>query len=81
MNAKYLIFGATGSIGSSLTEQLKNSGYENVHLVARNENEVKNISDSKGYTLPFTVDKIGKDQYNIEILGEHDLDKLDSLTL
>lgn len=35
--------------------------------------------DSKGYTLPFTVDKIGKDQYNIEILGEHDLDKLDSL--
>ena len=35
MSEKYLIFGATGSIGSNLAEQLKNSGYE-VHLVGRN---------------------------------------------
>jgi len=26
MTEKYLIFGATGSVGSSLAEQLKNSG-------------------------------------------------------
>ena len=33
MSEKYLIFGATGSIGSSLAEQLKSSGYD-IHLVA-----------------------------------------------
>ena len=44
MKKKYLIFGATGSIGSSLAEQLKNSGHD-IHLIARNENEVKTISE------------------------------------
>ena len=44
MSKKYLIFGATGSIGSSLAEQLKNSGHD-VHLIARNENEVNIISE------------------------------------
>ncbi len=44
MSEKYLIFGATGSVGSSLAEQLKNSG-NNIHLVGRNENEVKAIAE------------------------------------
>ena len=44
MSEKYLIFGATGSVGSSLAEQLKNSGND-IHLVARNEEEVKVIAD------------------------------------
>ena len=44
MSKKYLIFGATGSIGSSLAEQLKNSGHD-IHLIARNENEVNIISE------------------------------------
>ena len=44
MSEKYLIFGATGSVGSSLAEQLKNSG-DDVHLVARNESEVKAIAE------------------------------------
>ena len=44
MSKKYLIFGATGSIGSSLAEQLKNSGHD-IHLIARNENEVNTISE------------------------------------
>ena len=44
MSEKYLIFGATGSVGSSLAEQLKNSGND-VHLVARNEIEVKSIAE------------------------------------
>jgi len=44
MSDKYLIFGATGSVGSSLAEQLKNSGNE-VHLVARNESEVKAFAE------------------------------------
>ena len=44
MSEKYLIFGATGSVGSSLAEQLKNSG-KDIHLVARNEGEVKAIAE------------------------------------
>ncbi|MDB4185138.1 SDR family oxidoreductase [Candidatus Pelagibacter sp.] len=44
MSEKYLIFGATGSVGSSLAEQLKNLGND-IHLVARNESEVKAIAE------------------------------------
>ena len=52
MSEKYLIFGATGSVGSSLAEQLKNSGND-IHLVARNENEVRAIAEKLGcsYTV------------------------------
>ena len=52
MSEKYLIFGATGSVGSSLAQQLKNSGND-IHLVARNEDEVKVIADKLGcsYTV------------------------------
>ena len=49
MSEKYIVFGATGSIGSSLAEQLVSSG-NNVHLVARNEDDLKNISDKLGCT-------------------------------
>ncbi len=47
MSEKYVIFGATGSIGSSLAEQLKNSG-NNIHLVGRNESELCSISEKLG---------------------------------
>jgi NAD(P)-dependent dehydrogenase (short-subunit alcohol dehydrogenase family) len=52
MSEKYLIFGATGSVGSSLAEQLKKSGND-IHLVARNESEVKIIAEklSCSYTV------------------------------
>ncbi|MDA7714719.1 SDR family oxidoreductase [Candidatus Pelagibacter sp.] len=52
MSEKYLIFGATGSVGSNLAEQLKNSGND-IHLVARNESEVKVIAEklSCSYTV------------------------------
>ena len=52
MSEKYLIFGATGSIGSSLAEQLKNSEND-IHLIARNESEVSSIAEKLGCT--FTV--------------------------
>jgi NAD(P)-dependent dehydrogenase (short-subunit alcohol dehydrogenase family) len=52
MSEKYLIFGATGSIGSSLAEQLKSSGHD-IHLVARNEAEVSAIASTLGCS--FTV--------------------------
>ena len=44
MNAKYLIFGATGTIGSNLVSQLYNSN-QNIHLVARNAEEVRSMSE------------------------------------
>ena len=44
MSEKYVIFGATRSIGSSLAEQLKNSGND-IHLVGRNESELSSVSE------------------------------------
>ena len=49
MSEKYIVFGATGSIGSSLAEQLMSSG-NNVHLIGRNETQLKNISEKLGCT-------------------------------
>jgi len=49
MSEKYVIFGATGSIGSSLAEQLKNSG-NNIHLVGRNESELSSVAEKLGCT-------------------------------
>ena len=60
MSEKYLIFGATGSIGSNLAEQLVNSG-NSVHLVGRDENEVKNISERLG--CPFTVADVLEERF------------------
>ena len=42
---KYLVFGATGSIGSKLTELLFRSKKE-MHLLGRNEDELKKLSSS-----------------------------------
>ena len=44
MDAKYLILGATGSIGSNLANKL-NDSKENIHLVGRNADELKSLSD------------------------------------
>ena len=52
MNAKYLIFGATGSIGSNLANQLYNSKHD-FHLVSRNEEELKSLS--KRLNCTYTV--------------------------
>ena len=61
MSGKFLIFGATGSIGSSLAKQLKNAGISNVHLIARNENEVKDISTTLGFN--YSVADVLKDGF------------------
>ena len=60
MSEKYVIFGATGSIGSSLADQLKNSGYD-IHLVARNESEVSSIAEKLG--CDFTVADVLEDGF------------------
>ena len=60
MSEKYLIFGATGSIGSSLAEQLKNSGKE-IHLVARNQDDVNSIA--KKLDCSYTVANVLEDGF------------------
>ena len=44
MIPKYLIFGDTGNIGSNLADQLYKSNQE-VHLVGRNKEEIKSLSE------------------------------------
>ena len=43
MNKKYLIFGATGSVGSVLAEQLYKEAIE-CHLVGQNEEKIKKLN-------------------------------------
>jgi NAD(P)-dependent dehydrogenase (short-subunit alcohol dehydrogenase family) len=60
MSEKYLIFGATGSIGSNLAEQLKSSGHD-IHLVARNEEMVSTMANKLGCS--FTVADVLEDNF------------------
>ena len=67
MSEKYLIVGATGSIGSNLATQLYDSNKE-VRLVGRNEDETKSLSEKLGFTYTIAdvledgfVDKIKSD--------------------
>ena len=75
MSYKYLIFGATGSIGSSLAQQLKDSNQE-AHLISRNEEELKSISENLGFTFTVAdvledgfIDKIKSDTADFDISG------------
>ena len=58
MSEKYLVIGATGSIGSNLAELLYASG-EEVHLVGRDENQTKSISEKLNckYTITDVLDE------------------------
>ena len=44
MTEKYLIVGATGSIGSNLAQQMSDSGHD-IHLVGRDETLTKSLSE------------------------------------
>ena len=46
MSGKYLIFGATGSIGSNLSKMMAENN-EDVQLIGRDEENLKSISSSK----------------------------------
>jgi len=74
MSKKYLIFGATGSIGSSLAQQLYDEK-EDCHLVGRNEEELKKIANKLSYSYSVCdvlklnfADKIFKDLIKTENL-------------
>ena len=60
MAEKYLIVGATGSIGSNLAEQMHSSGRE-IHLVGRDEAQLKNLSEK--LNSPYTVADVLQDGF------------------
>jgi len=72
---KYLIFGATGSIGSKLAEQLYNFN-KNVHLIGRDEEALQKLSSKLNceYTvldiLSDNISEFLKDEFNnIDVTG------------
>ena len=60
MSDKYLVVGATGSIGSNLAEQLTASGKE-VHLVGRNENQPQLLAEK--VSCKFTIADVLEDNF------------------
>ena len=75
MSDKYLVFGATGAIGSSLAEQLTESNHE-VHLIARNEDEVKDIAEELGCSYSVAdvleenfIEKVKADTSDFDVKG------------
>ena len=75
MKAKYLIFGATGSIGSCLANQMY-AEKQDCHLIGRNEEELKEIANKLSYSYSVCdvlkinfADKLFKDLIETEILG------------
>ena len=75
MKKKYVILGATGSIGSSLANQLYKDQFD-CHLVGRSEDELKKIADKLNYTYSVCdvlklgfVDNLKKDLEETQIQG------------
>ena len=60
MSDKYLVVGATGSIGSNLAEQLTASGKE-VHLVGRNDNQTQSLAEK--LNCNFTIADVLDDSF------------------
>ena len=69
MTAKYLIFGATGSVGSNLSKQLKDSGKE-IHLVGRNKDEVNLLAEK--LDCSFTVADVMEDNFINKVKNQID---------
>ena len=75
MKKKYLIFGATGSIGSSLANQFYEEK-KDCHLIARNKEEVEKIAKKLNYSFSICdvlrmdfAKKLSEELVDIEILG------------
>ena len=75
MKKKYLIFGATGSIGSSLADQMHKEK-QDCHLIGRNEEELKEIASKLDYSYSVCdvlkinfADKLFKELAETQILG------------
>ena len=75
MSKKILIFGATGSVGSSLTKLVKESSMD-AHLIGKNEDEISNLKDQTGFSYSIAdvtdqnfIETIDKDLNGLEISG------------
>ena len=75
MSKKILIIGATGSVGSALSGLLKQDGID-AHLVAKNKDEVSELSDKYGFSHTSTsvldsdfLEKIHSDLSGVDIQG------------
>ena len=75
MSKKILIFGATGSVGSSLAKLVKDSSMD-AHLIGKNEGEISSLKDQTGFTCSIAdvtdtnfLDIIDKDLAGSEISG------------
>ena len=75
MSKKILIFGATGSVGSSLAKLVKDSSMD-AHLIGKNEGEISNLKDQTGFshsiadvTDPNFIETIERDLDGLEISG------------
>ena len=60
MSEKYLVVGATGSIGSNLAEQLAASDKE-IHLVGRNENQTQSLAEK--LNCNYTIANVLEDNF------------------
>ena len=67
MDKKYLIFGATGSIGSSIANQLHEEK-KDCHLIGRNETEVKKLADKLKYS--YSICDVLKIDFSKKLLEE-----------
>jgi len=72
MSEKYLIVGASGSIGSNLVEQLYSAGKE-VHLVGRDENKLKQLSEK--FNSKYTIADVLEDGFVNKIKSDVDVIK------
>ena len=75
MKKKYLIFGATGSIGSSLANQLYTEK-KDCHLIGRNKEEIEKLAKKLNYCFSICdvlridfAKKLSDELADIEILG------------
>ena len=75
MKTKYLIFGATGSTGSSLANQLYEEKQE-CHLIGRNEEGIQKLANKLNYSFSvcdvLKIDfskKLLEDLVDVEVLG------------
>ena len=75
MKKKYLIFGATGSIGSSLASQLYEEK-KDCHLIGRNKEEVEKLANKLNYSFSISdvlkidfAKKLSDELVDVEILG------------
>tara|TARA_A100001011_G_C14311889_1_gene845992 strand:+ start:1347 stop:2063 length:717 start_codon:yes stop_codon:yes gene_type:complete len=75
MKKKFLIFGATGAVGSSLSKLIKEDSLE-AHLVGKDEAEVSKLSSETGFSYSVAnvldgnfIEKLYKDLSEVDILG------------